>query len=290
VSRANGLYVPLVTPFDPVSLELDLTWIGDYLRHLERAGAEGVLVLGTTGEFPLLGHEERRRVVEAVLAARGSLRVLVGANATSIVEARALLTMAADGGADGALLVPSYYYPRVSEAGVAEYVRRSLEGARVPVYLYHIPQVSGVGVPPSLAARLRLEIGVAGVKDSSGSPESLEGFCAIPGFRVFVGNDRLLLRGLECGAHGAITAASNVFPEAVGEVLRAWRAGEDAHPAQERLDAVRDLVESAAAPSVVKFLLELRGFPPSTVRPPLRPLSPAQSARVRTAYEALSAR
>jgi dihydrodipicolinate synthase/N-acetylneuraminate lyase len=276
----EGLLPPLVTPFHPETLALDLSWMEAYLRFLEDSGASGVLVLGTTGEFPLLSLEEKLELVDDVLARRGRLRVLVGANATSFREAARIARHAVDGGADGVLVLPSFYYPSPPDEGVVRYFDRVLEGISIPALAYHIPQVSGVPVAAPLARCLRDVCGLVGVKDSSGDSESLRAFCSLPGFRVFTGNDRRVLEGLELGAAGAITAASNAFPDAVAQVVRAFREGRDARAAQGKLDRIRELLFEAPpvpAPAVVKYLLELRGFPASGVRPPLR--SPDASER-----------
>ena len=149
--------------------------------------------------------------------------------------------------------------------------------------LYHIPQVAHVSVSFDLLEGL-LEAApdrVVGVKDSSGDPDHLRDLCLrFPELRIFAGNDRLLLKGLQLGSAGCITAAVNVLAPLDVAVYQAFKSQKqsDAERLQARLTAARAVLESYPPfPSTIKYLLSKRYQTPGWVpRPPLMPLGEAE--------------
>jgi 4-hydroxy-tetrahydrodipicolinate synthase len=145
------------------------------------------------------------------------------------------------------------------------------------VYLYHIPQVSQVGLPVRVIQRLRAEFGarVAGIKDSSGDFENTK--AVLRGldedFEVFVGSEKFLLANLREGGAGCITATANVN---AAEIVRAFHERTDA--AQARLDAVRTAYEKLPMIPALKETMARRSGDASwrIVRPPLVELSEEQ--------------
>src|SRR3546814_9318748 len=62
------------------------------------------------------------------------------------------------------------------------------------------------------------------MKDSSGDPENLEAVLkAFPGFRLYAGNETLLLRNMHLGGVGCISATANVNPRGIVELYNRWR-------------------------------------------------------------------
>jgi 4-hydroxy-tetrahydrodipicolinate synthase len=161
-----------VTPFKKGGLELDPDWVPQHLAYLEKRGADGVLALGTNGEGPSLSQEERRQVIDAVLRARGGLRVFVGTGCASLTDTIAISRYALDKGADAVMVVPPFYFKEPAPEGLIAYydaVFRALprEGK---VILYNIPSYSGVeivdGLVDALAERYAEQL--LGIKDTSG--------------------------------------------------------------------------------------------------------------------------
>ena len=97
------------------------------------------------------------------------------------------------------------------------------------VYLYHIPPVAQVGIPPALIAKLSTRYGnlVAGVKDSSGNWENtrrlLTEFAEI---QVFPGSEAFLLPALRLGAAGCISGTANVGAETMQQLYQNWQNAE----------------------------------------------------------------
>lgn len=287
ISELKGVIPPVVTPLTQED-QLHLKNLQLHIRTMIQDGCSGVLLMGTTGEGPSLGLGERKAVIDAgVEAARGAL-VLVHTGCASLKDTLDLTRHAYDSGADAAMVVPPFYYKNVPVEGLLAYYRRLLEEA-VPedgsLLLYHIPQVSHVPVT------FRLLVGLlnfasdrlVGLKDSSGDLDHLRELCGrFPKLRVFVGTDRLVLKGLRLGAAGCITAAVNVLAPLDVAVYRAFTSGREAEAEdlQEALTAARDALERYPPfPPTIKYLLSLRyggtGWEP---RPPLINLSEADQA------------
>ncbi len=169
----TGLWVALATPLT----EAGAVDHGAMLRHvrflLER-GCDGVVPFGTTGEGTSFSAHERLAAVEALLAGGiPAAKIGLGAGYPAIPDAIALTKAALSLGLVHVLVLPPYFYRDVSETGIVDAFAAILDGVgddRLRATLYHIPQTSGVALPPAAVAALRGRYGrlVAGVKDSSG--------------------------------------------------------------------------------------------------------------------------
>src|SRR5882757_506630 len=175
MSKARkGVYAAAITPIGADG-EPDLKGLVGYCQNLIAAGCDGVAPLGTTGEAAALPFEFRLKVPEALAAAGlAADSVMVGAGSPSVGDAIAVGKSALAAGYPNLLVLPPYYIKAPSEDGLYDYYARlvdELGDERLRLYLYHIPQVTAVGIPITLVHRLRDRFGrlIAGIKDSSGS-------------------------------------------------------------------------------------------------------------------------
>ncbi len=284
-SALAGVFPPMPTPFHADTLEIDEGRLEAHLTWLEHEGADGVVVLGTTGEFASLSMEERSRVARFVLARRGRLEVIVNATATSLPEVLELTREAAAGGACAALVMPPFYYRSAPRAGFIDFFRRVLDRAELPILLYHFPAFSGVDLGVEGVADLAAHPRFAGVKDSVPKIDSPLAFLALPKLRVFVGNDHLVEDAVSRGAAGAITACSNLWPGLVSRIVRQSVAGAEPDALQKTLSKGRLLVEQWGGVVAVKALLERRGLGRAAVRPPLVALDDARKKELGEAID-----
>jgi dihydrodipicolinate synthase/N-acetylneuraminate lyase len=288
--QMRGVFVPLVTPYDTTG-GLDLPALQRLVSYLVEAGVHGLFPGGTTGEFPLLTTDERKRVAEVVVArAAGRVPVVVHAGATSTREAIELARHARQIGAQAVAVVAPYFYPLSDDALVAHYVEVCVSVPDYPVLLYNIPQRTGNAVLPRLAAEIVSRCpNVVGVKDSSGNLSQTIEYCALtPGFQVAQGADGLIVAGLAMGIESTVSGNANVFPELVVAVFEAWWRGDQdgARKAQARLDSVRRPLRDGLDLSLFKRVLTRRGIDVGDVRGPLRP---ATDTEVDAAVQAIEA-
>ena len=106
--KFTGTYTALITPFNRGRVDEEA--FKNLINEQVRAGVDGIVPAGTTGESPTLEFNEHIRVIElAVKFAKGKIKVLAGTGANSTSEAIQLTKAAEDVGADGSLLVAPYY-------------------------------------------------------------------------------------------------------------------------------------------------------------------------------------
>jgi 4-hydroxy-tetrahydrodipicolinate synthase len=146
------------------------------------------------------------------------------------------------------------------------------------VYLYHIPPVAQVGIPLRVIERLLAKYPrvVVGIKDSGSDFENTRAMLrAFPGFEVFVGSEKFLLRNLQEGGAGCITATANINAKAIARAFE-----ERSEERQREIDAVRSVYEKLPMIPALKETLARRTGDPAwrTVRPPLIELSDEQRA------------
>ncbi|HET6202547.1 MAG TPA: dihydrodipicolinate synthase family protein [Planctomycetota bacterium] len=274
--RLRGILVPTIVPFRGPDLSVDAPALLRHLSFLEGAGVDGLVVLGTNGEFHSLTLEEKRVALAAAAENRGRLLLAAGTGAASLSEAAAVAAEAARLSFDALLLCPPFYPRGLKQKGLVDFFRAVLDaGAPLPACLYHIPRFTGVAFDRPLLEALLSTGRIEGLKDSTGTVESLAAFRSeFPVLDLFAGSDSLVLEGRRRGVAGAVTGLANAFPELVA---RAWAAPlPEAEAAQATLTAVRALAEGKDLPALSKALLGLRGFARSPVRPPLTELTPEE--------------
>lgn len=288
-----GVWAPALTPFD-ADLEADLPrWIA-HCRRLLDGGCSGLAIFGTTSEANSLSVSERERMLEALLAAGvDPLRLLPGTGCSALPDTVRLTRLAVQAGCAGVLVLPPFYYKNLSEEALFQSYAAVIDRVadpRLRVFLYHIPQFSGVPVPLRVIERLRAAYGpvVAGMKDSSGDWSNTQKVLeAAPDFQVFVGSERFLLQNLRAGGVGCITATANVNAPAIDALYRSWRAPE-AQSLQDALAQVRGIFDALPIIPALKSALAHALQDPAwrTLRPPLLPLDAAQENKLLAALQA----
>lgn len=290
----RGVIAPNLTPFND-----DLTIAeGLYLDHAEwllAEGCAGLAPFGTTGEALSLGLEERMAALEAMID-RGISpdRLVPGTGLTALPDTVRLTRHAADQGCAGAMILPPFYYKGVGDDGLYDYFAWLIEAVdrpKLPVYLYHIPQVAGVGIPPAVAARLHEafpEI-VVGIKDSSGDWENTKRLLAVEGLVVYPAQETTLIEGHQLGAAGCISATANLNPAAIARLIETIEKGSPDPRLNGEVAAFRKLLAGAGPiPAQKALLARWTGDPRwARLRPPLAPLTAAAAARLADEVAAL---
>jgi 4-hydroxy-tetrahydrodipicolinate synthase len=281
----GGINVAVLTAMH-ADLSPNLDAMAAHASWLLANGANGLGVLGTTGEANSFSAVERMAIVEG-LVARGipAAKMMPGTGVSSLTETVALTQHARAQGCRGVLLLPPFYYKAPSDDGLFAYFDEVAKrvGGGIALYLYNFPQQSAV--PFSLALIERLldaHPGVfKGVKDSSGDYANMKAMIdafAGRGFEVYTGSDEYVQRILAEGGAGCITAAGNANCH-WGGIVYAKCTGPEADAAQAMLSATR---KAATAAPLIPNLREViarstgdGGF--RNIRPPHLPLTAAQA-------------
>ena len=297
--RLRGVIAPNLTPFnDDLSVATDL-----YVAHAKACLADGCVGLapfGTTGEALSVGIGERMATLEALVSAGvPAAKLIPGTGLTNLTDTATLTRHALELGCAGAMTLPPFYFKGVDDQGLVDYFERLIERigrGDTRLYLYHIPQVSGVGIPPAVVETLfrRYPEQIVGIKDSSGEWENTRALLGIEGLIVYPGSELPLIEALELGAAGCISATANLNAAGIAEVIRRWDAGDKvgAKTLHEEVKKLRLLVQGYAPIPAQKRILALRQNEPRwpQVRPPLHPLDEAKGRELAEKLNELEAK
>jgi len=238
----RGVIAPLLTPFnDDGSLALDL--YGAHARWLFEQGCAGIAPFGTTGEALSVGIDERIAAIAGLVdAGIDPARMIPGTGLSNIADTTRLSRACLDLGCAAVMTLPPFYYKAVSEDGLYAYFARLVAslGDDARIFLYHIPQIAMVGIPPTLVRRLCADFPeqIIGIKDSSGDWQNTETLLGIDGLVVYPGSELPLLDALPLGAPGCISATANLNAAAIAQVIALYDAG-DIEAARELHDEVQ---------------------------------------------------
>jgi len=276
-----GVWVPIVTPFRDDEPDLDtLVRLVDWL--LAR-GVHGLVVLGSTGEGPHLSEAEAADVVRCVVdSTQRRVPVMAGTGRESCSETLRVTQSYASLGADAALVLTPFYYRTQREAATLKsYYALVAASSALPVFVYHVPPVTGIDLDPALLVEILAHPNIWGFKDSSSSGGPLAGTLRRCSAQGFVGSGARLVEALEAGACGGILAVAHVLPELCVQILDAFHSGRRAEAAtlQRHAKALTEAFQSRTIAGV-KCGLGLRGFPAGRPRAPLEPAPPEVEDRI----------
>lgn len=296
--RCSGVYAAALTPLNENG-EVQPEGIHLLLDHLRGLGCHGVLLSGTTGEGPSFSFDKRMILVQEALEWREStpdFPILVGTGTPSLDETIRLTKTVFDVGVDGVVVLPPFYFRKVSDDGLFAWYSKVIEKA-VPTggafFGYHIPGVTGISLSLDLLARLKDAFAdrFAGIKDSSASAETAAELGKRFGseLSVFNGTDPLFSLALENHAAGCITALANLRGRDLRLVWDGYQLGNPDQAAQQRLAAVRAITDryAPAAPLLKYLVSQAYGLPYWMVLPPLNQLSVARQLAVLAELNAL---
>ena len=272
----EGVFVPLVTPFDEAG-RVDVACLEGLAVESLDAGAAGIVALATTGEASALDGAERSQVVAAcarVCGDRGAqLIVGAGTNDTRTTIARHEQLAEVPGIVASLAVVP--YYVRPSEAGIVAHFTEVAERSPVPLVIYNVPYRTGRGLGAASLLELAAHPNVVGVKQAVGGidADTLRVLAeAPPSYAVLGGDDAYLLPTVLMGGAGAIAAAAHVRTSDFVRMIDDGLAGHvaDARARAEALLPVALALFAEPNPAVIKGVLHAQGrLPTPDVRMPL---------------------
>jgi len=277
----SGVMVPITTPFDSTTGNVDPVALRSNARNLMDGGASGILAAGSTGEAAMLSEREAQQVIEwlrDVIPDEGTL--LAGAGRESTRATIEACTACADAGADAVLVrPPTYYASALTETALIDHFRAIADASPVPVLVYNIPKYTKIALSPNLLAALAGHENIVGAKDSSGDLRNFGAYRdAVPDWVLFVGAGALLYPALELGAAGGILAVANYAIDTCVHIFNSFERGDRqaAGAVQEVLTPLHKEIVASLGPAGVKHAMDLVGLVGGRVRPPLSDLEPRQ--------------
>jgi len=250
-----------------------------------RAGVNGLFLLGTTGEGPLLTPEERKFFVEAVLSeANGMIPVVVYIGHDNLDISLDLAMHAKKAGASAVSVSPPTRY-KFDQYELEEYFT-SIANAlnNFPIILYDIPAFLCNEIGAELLLRVHKRApNVVGVKVSRTDWEEWLKYLQLSDrLAVLIGSDIYYLPLLLLGASGIISGPANIYPELYVTVFRAVKSGDFkvASECQALINKLCQTLNYGQPLAYIKEAVQRLGFNVGNVRPPLRSLNEAEKGAV----------
>ncbi len=222
------------------------------------AGADGIVVTGTTGETSTLTDPEKIRLVEVGKdVSAGRAAVITGGGSNETAHAIELYKASEKAGADGIMIVTPYYN-KPTQAGILTHFRLVADATELPVIVYDIPGRTGVEVKYETIVRLANHPNILAVKDAKGDFAEVSRVLNETDLMYFSGDDSNALPHMAIGATGLIGVTGNIAAAPYRTMVDAVNRGDlasatAAHKALEPL--VRATMTHIPATVAVKYIL-----------------------------------
>ena len=275
-----GTFLPVTTPFDPVTGDVDYVAFGNNLRMWFGSPIRGILIGGSTGESVFLDERERSKLIEEARSViPDEALVIAGTGSEATRHTIQLTQQAAAVGADAALVSPpAYFKGAMTQEALTSHYRAVADASPVPVLIYQVPlRLSTIEFSTGLVATLSDHPNIIGIKDSRGEIDLLVELVqqSADGFQVLTGNGSVLYPALGIGAVGGIVAVGLMAADQAANISIAFREGrlEEAERLQEQIATVNQSIVGGMGVPGIKAALDLLGFSGGVPRPPLAPVS-----------------
>ena len=288
----KGVIPALVTPFD-INENIDEQGLKDLVKHLLDKGIHGLYLTGSTGEGFLMDSEERKRVVEIVMAeVDGKVPVVVHVGAIGTKISIDLAKHAETVGADGISSVAPFYW-NFNEAELVGYYKDICDAVDLPMIVYNVPLANLMGI--NTIKKLAEIENVKGIKFTALSHFEINMIKDEIGedFLVYSGADEMALSGLISGADGIIGSFYNMLPDLFLDIYNAFIEGRYEDATEYQKTAVRIIMHSLQYPAfyaLMKAVLRWSGVNAGYCRKPFINLTPEEEEDAKVAYRELIAK
>jgi 4-hydroxy-tetrahydrodipicolinate synthase len=297
MAAISGLSAFPITPADAAG-RVDIAGLEVLLQRLVDANVGSIGLLGSTGTYPYLSREERKRaVVAAVSYVAGRVPIMVGIGALRTDEVIALARDAKDAGASAGLLAAVSYAP-LTQDEVFEHYKAVTEAVDLPLCIYNNPQTTHFTFGFETLVRVAQLPGVVAVKNIAIEDAAAQAAyhekvrAALPaGFTCGYAKDWDCVEAMIAGGDAWYSVVGGLFPGPIMEMCTAAQSG-DAARARElnaRFQPLWDLFKEYSSLRVMYAMVRILKLLPSEpeLPRPLLPLSEEACQRVALVLEQL---
>ena len=279
---------PLPTPLHD-SEELDVRGLRRLVERLVPE-VDAFFLLGSSGENATLRDRVRLALVEEATAAIAGRRpVWVGIGEAGTERAIEAAHRVAPFGPDALVACGPYYFGAATQADLLAHHLHIADAVTAPVFLYDIPQLTGLALEPATVAALAEHPNIIGIKDSSGDFVRFQASLAAvgPGFLAYVGREDLLAATLWLGGTGVVSALAAVGPHLLRALATAALAGdrEEATRLQREVSRAARVFFVAHPVASLKMALAAQGLIGPMTAAPMSGHDRRNMARVRVLLE-----
>ena len=270
----EGVFIPVTTPFKGEEVATDR--LKSNLERWNATDLAGYVVLGSTGEFPLLSEAERERVLTAAREAIPRTKTFIaGTGTNSTLHTIRQTKRAAELGAEAAIVITPHYFTKAfgNQAAQVRHYHAVADTSPIPVMIYNFPVNTGINLEAETVAKIATHPNVCGIKDSSGNiPQCAQIIDQTPKtFHVLVGAASALLPSLAIGSSGGILALGVIAAREFCQVSALAKGGrwDEAREIAARMMSADREIPGRYGIGGLKAALDLQGFFGGPCRAPL---------------------
>ncbi|PTV98766.1 4-hydroxy-tetrahydrodipicolinate synthase [Halanaerobium saccharolyticum] len=228
----KGIITPTITVFDQ-DQKIDFKTTEEHIEKLIEAGVNGILFLGSIGEFFAMTSAEKKKLISfAVKTVNKRVPVLVGTGGTAAEDVIELTNFAGAEGADGAAVITPYFF-QFNQQTLYNYYSHIAQNTDLDLYIYNFPARSGVNISPETVFELARDyeniVGIKDTMDTISHTRELIQQVKKPlekDFAVYSGFDEYFLPNLLNGGDGLIGGLSNVAPGLFSDFYSSYQKGD----------------------------------------------------------------
>ncbi|MBR2634102.1 MAG: N-acetylneuraminate lyase [Clostridia bacterium] len=235
----KGIYTALLTPFTPEG-KINAKELEKLVAHNLKMGVSGFYVCGSTGEGILLSADERKEIMQIVRDCAGDATLIAHVGALDERDAHKLAAAAKELGYDMISSVAPFYFKFTFEE-IKNYYLRLAENSGMPMLVYHIPALSGVGMGAGEISEFLGDDHFIGVKFTSNDFFTMEQIrTRFPQKIIYNGYDEMMLSGLAMGADGGIGSTYNFMADKFVQIQKLFGEGkiEEAREVQKEANRI----------------------------------------------------
>lgn len=286
----TGTGVALVTPFNE-DFSVDYKSLENIVEYTISNGANFMVALGTTSEYPALTQEEKDLVLKTIVKVTDNrCPVLLGFGGNNTVALLQKIKHQDFKGVDGILSVVPYYN-KPNQRGMKEHFTLLADASPVPVVLYNVPGRVGVNLQSSTCVELAQHHNIVAVKEASGNMQQImEILRDKPSdFDLLSGDDSLTQPMMALGAKGVISVAANAYPDIFCKMVKLMLNGEQAEALKlhYKMLKMNNLIFADGNPAGIKCLLSQQNICKNILRLPLKEVEENLYNELKNEYESM---
>ncbi|MDR3667212.1 MAG: 4-hydroxy-tetrahydrodipicolinate synthase [Ignavibacteriaceae bacterium] len=285
----RGTGTALITPFDG-ELNVDLKALKKLVRFQIEKKVNFLVVLGTTGEAPVIDEDERKKIIETVVnEAAGKIPIVIGTGSNDTRKVVKLNKIAEDLNANGVLIV-NPYYNKGTQSSLVDHYKYISEKTPLPIIIYNVPSRTAMNMQPETILKIHSVCpNVVAVKEACGDISQIAKLIAMKpdSLSVLSGNDDQTLPIMSLGGVGVISVFSNPFPSQMAELTTSMLSRDltKAIELNNKYLKMMNLLFVETSPMPVKFACSYLGLCMNTLRLPLKPITELSENLIKTEIE-----
>ena len=269
----KGIYAASLSIFNQ-DLSLDIDSTINHSENLIQAGCHGCVLLGSTGQAQLISSREKKKLIEKLHNNKFKDYFMIGTGNNALNENIEIMKHSIDNGINRFLLMPPAYYKYDDEGAYSFFANVVQKVPESKIILYNFEKLSGYKFNVQIVEKLAKDFPqqIVGVKDST---YNLYEVLKIPNFLIFPGSETKLLKGLELGNSGIISAICNVTASLARKVYDDFN-NKKKQTLNEKLCSVRKVFDNYNLISGLHSFMSVENKKFKRILPPLSMLSSVQ--------------